>query len=165
MAELKWRSPVPFMRTTEDEREFIGRLIRWLSEQEQGPEYDLEANLAFGGLGVAERIFGFEGLITGYSAPSEHEILAAPSGPNKKVIVGGRAHIAAATGTFQVIKRKDSVDVVIFEVVASASNKGDSITSTGSGYVTLDAADESLRLHTISGTADVSYSGSYVDVD
>ena len=163
MAELKWKTPVPRITPDETERSFILRLTRWIGEQEREPDFDLDEYLAFGGIGVANRILGFEGLITGYSAPSTHTIMTAPSGSSKKVIIALNT-IVNATAVFHVVKAKGAVDSLIAEVDNTAHAHAN-IVDVSSGFITLDAEDETIEIQTVSGTTDISYSGSYLDID
>lgn len=161
LGELRWKTPVPIIGPNERNRQFLTRLAQWLSEQERTAEYDLEAILAFGGTGVSERIFGFEGLISGYTAPSTHEILSAPTGTQKKIVLG--LHISVdGTATCDVQLNKNSTLSFIAQIV---NTHEEIIGSHRSGYITLDATDESIEIATVSGTADISYVGSYILVD
>ncbi len=163
MAELRWRSLVPTPGDLETDREFLNRLIRWLRDQERTADFDLEEFLAFGGAGMASRIQGFEGVITGYSPPSTHEILAAPTGARKKVVIGLRISIASA-GDFNVVKAKGATDAAVYFLDGS-SELNAQVIGDRAGYITLDATDETLEIQTISGSADISYEGSFIDVE
>ncbi len=166
MAELKWKTPVPQIGLPGTERDYLQRLVRWLGEQEQEKEFHLEEYLAFGGIDVASRIFGFEGLWTGYAALGEHVMLPAPSGSNKSVVVGLHISAADASGDFQVVKRKGTTDSEIMTLDTSALIHEEVVGGHKSGYITLDATDESLVVKALSGaTDDFSYSGSYIDVE
>jgi len=161
LGELRWKTPVPIQAQIESTDNYLRRLAEWLREQERPTEYDLEAILAFGGLGVSERIFGFEGLISGYSAPSTHEILSAPTGTQKKIILG--LHVSVdGTATCDVQLNKNSTLSFIAQIIDTHE---EIIGSHRSGYITLDATDESIEIATVSGTADISYVGSYILVD
>jgi len=165
MGELKWRSPVPLQGQIESERLYLRRLATWLNEQERDKDFDLEASLAFGGLGVAERMFGFEGLITGYTPPSDtHPLLQGPTGTRKFIIIG--LHVAiAGVGVFDVVKRKVSTDSLLVRVDDTVVDHEEVVGRHKTGFIVLDAANEGIRIKTVSGTADISFSGSYLDVD
>jgi len=168
MGELKWKSPVPFMGTAEDEREFLGRLIRWLAEQERVAEYDLEEILAFGGLGVAHRIEGFEGLLAaGYTPGDEATIITGPAAPGKYVVTSLHMGTQETTdpaeiylvkaGAYNLLAQLDPTGVADKDIIGG---------SVGAGYITLDAADESIVLKTTgSATGKYGWAGSYVNVD
>jgi hypothetical protein len=143
---------------------FLRELAQWLQEQEQEGDWDVEAMLAFGGLGVAERMVGFEGLITSYTPPSTHDVLGAPAAAKKRIVVG--LHVAIdGTGVFKVVKNKNTVLSLIVKVDNTDHDHEEVVGRHKAGYITLDATDESLEIVTVSGTADISFSGSYVDVD
>jgi len=167
MAELKWKTPVPQPGFTENDRTFTKRLLRWLGEQEQPADYCLEEYLAFGGIGVASRIFGFEGLHSGYGALVEQVIKAAPSGSNKHVIVGLHVSAAGSSGDFEIVKRKTGFgDAVIMTLETSVLKHEEIVGGHKSGYITLDAEDELIVVKPLSGaTDDFSWSGSFIDVE
>jgi len=145
--------------------DFLLRLIHWLREQEHEAEYSLEATLAFGGLGVGERMFGFEDEFTGYSPLDEKEAVSAPTAPDKKIIVGFHLNIAGSPGVVTINKTKAGVDFPIATLDVSSSGNNIELTETGGGFVTLDAADESIRILAVSGATDITWSGSFVLVD
>ncbi len=170
MAELKWRTPVPLPgllpMSPENTQLYLIHLARWLLYQEREKEYDLEPSLIFGGPGVAEKIFGFEHLWTGYAAaPQEYVALAAPTGAKKKIIIAMHIHIEANPGTATVILRKAGVDIPLADVATGVGGVHEDIIQGHTGYITLDASDESLVVEVLTGNSDISWTGSYVDVD
>ena len=165
MAELRWRSIVPQIGPVETERSYLLRLARWLRDQERPREIEIDAILAFGGTGVAERMFGFEGVMTGYSPLDEAEAVPAPAAPLKRIIVGLHLNYDGTPGEVSVMKTKGGTDFIIATLVVAGGNQGQEVVSAGGGFVTLDAADESLRILAVVGADDITWSGSYVDVD
>lgn len=109
---------------------------------------------------MANRITGFEGVLSGYTAPDVNIILAAPTGSKKFVVVGLHV-VTIGTATFDVVKAKGATDSHIVRVV----DTDEKVVQDHTGYITLDATDEILEIHTVSGSADISYSGSYLDID
>lgn len=157
---LKWQTPVPQVGLPGTEREFIQRLTQWLREQEQEPEYSLEATLAFGGLGVAEKMFGFEGSSDSYSAPEDITILTGPSGASKKIVTSINVHVVALPGTLDLVHKKGAVETTIADIDLTDHNH-----VASSYFICLDATDKSLILRILSGSSKVSWLGTYVDVD
>ena len=112
---------------------------------------------------MAEKIFGFEGLITP-SPPDTTTILSAPTGAQKKIVIGLHVQQTGAVGTFNVVKNKNSVISILVEMDSSVLNHEEIVGRHKSGYITLDSSDESLEIRTLAGTANISFSGSYLDV-
>jgi len=164
MAELKWKTPVPKLGFAQNERGYIERLIRWLGEQEREADFDLDSILAFGGLGVAERIFGFEGLISP-TPPDTTEILSAPIGAQKKIVIGLHVYQAGSAGTYNVVKNKGGTISIILSIDSSVLDHEEVVGRHKTGYITLDSVDENLEIRTLATANDISYSGSYVLVD
>ena len=167
MAELKWRTPVPLPgllpMSPENTQLYLVQLARWLLYQEQGAEYALEDDLAFGGPDVANRIVGFEGRHVPSAPPETVTLLTGPATPGKFVVIGLHAGTLDATiSDFYV--RKDGVDNLIASLPGTSDK--DVIGGSGSGYLTLDAADESIIMKTRAGaTVEYGWAGSYVNVD
>ena len=166
MAELRWKTPVPLPgllpMSPENTQWYLVHLARWLLEQEREKDYDLESSLIFGGLGVAERIFGFEHVWNGYSAPAEYVALAAPTGATKKIILAFHIHLESLPGVAEVVLRKDAVDVGIFDI--TTADHAD-IIQDHTGIITLDASDESIVIKVASGSSDIVWSGTYLHVE
>lgn len=165
MGELQWRTPVPhpglLPKEPKDLHLYLVDLARWLSEQEREQVWDVEAILAFGGLGVAERMFGFEDYKTSYpAAPVDYTAVSAPTGAKKRIIMVVHAHIFGTPGELTLIKKKGALESAIASINTVDHNHEDI-----PGPITLDATDETLVVRIESGTTDVSWSGSYVDVD
>ena len=165
MAELQWRSMVPQFGPLETERQYLLRLARWLRDQERARVYNIDAILAFGGLGVAERMHGFEGTLTGYTPLDEAEAVPAPVAPIKRIIVGFHLNYDGTPGEVSVMKSKGANDFIIATLIVAGGNQGQEVVSSGGGFVTLDAADESIRILAVVGAEDITWSGSYVDVE
>ena len=155
MAELKWKTPVP---------QKLDQVLQWLKEQEQSADYELEASFILGGAAVAERLLGFEGLHTGYTAPDVLTILTAPAAGKKRIIIGLSIQVDAAA-VFQLVIRKVAVDTIIAEIIATTSKEENDVIGSLGGPKTLDDINESLIIKTVSGSGVISYSGSYLDVD
>jgi hypothetical protein len=156
---LKWKTPVPLIVQGEAERAFLIRQTAWLGEQEVA-EDDLESTLAFGGPGVAERMFGFEGYEDSYSAPEDFEMLVGPVGAQKKIVMAVHIHIFGAPGNVIIFKKKGAIESSIADINTTSHNH-----EAVFGPMTLDSPDESMWFRAVSGTSPVSWSGSYVLVD
>ncbi len=157
---LKWKTPVPQIGQVETERQFLDRLSAWLREQEEAQDYDLEELIAFGGIGVANRMYGFEGYENSYTAPEDFIMLAAPSGSQKKIVILAHIHIFGNPGEVIVFKKKGALESAISDINTTTHNH-----EHVQGPITLDATNEELWFRIISGTTPVSWSGSYVLVD
>lgn len=168
MAELKWKTPVPLISALSQSpgniQAFLVQLVQWLQEQERTPDWAVESNLIFGGLGVAERLFGFEALITGYGTPVEEVVVAAPEGASKKIVIAFHVHIKTKPGTADIILRKGGTDIVICRVDADVKDHQDVI-QDHTGIITLDATDESLVLEILTGSSDITLSGTVFNVE
>ncbi|KKN65230.1 hypothetical protein LCGC14_0484060 [marine sediment metagenome] len=168
MAELKWKTPVPLISALAQSpgniQAFLVQLVQWLQEQERTPDWAVESNLIFGGLGVAERLFGFEALLTGYSAPEEQVVVAAPEGASKKIIIAFHIHVESSPGTVDIILRKGGTDIVICRVDAAVKTHEDVI-QQHTGIITLDATDESLVINILTGSSDITLSGTVFNVE
>lgn len=167
MGELKWKTPTPLIGQIETEREFLLRLSRWLRDQERPAEYDVEDNIALGGLHVAPSMIGFEGEHSGYSPPDEVILLTGPTAPSKFIVVS--LHIGTTEGAVsaEIYVRKASTDGIIAVLNPATSEEKDVIGGGGSaGAVVLDAADEKIVLKTLAGATGIyGWAGSYVLVE
>lgn len=163
----KWRTPVPQLGLPGTERDFIGRLVQWLREQEREPEYDLEETLALGGLGVAYRLVGFEGRHAGYTPPDEVTVITGPAAPGKFVITGLHFGTQEVAISAEIYLRKNAVDNLIAILDPTAGKEKDIIGgSAGAGAITLDASDESIVLKTLAtASGQYGWAGSYVNVE
>ena len=158
--DILWKTPVPQIGQIEEERAYLVRLAAWLREQEGTPEHDIEEILSFGGIGVAHRMFGFEGFEESYSAPEDFLMVPAPTGAQKKIIIIAHIHIFGSPGNVVVLKKKGAVESAISDINTNTHNH-----EHVQGPITLDATDEELWFRAVSGSSDISWSGSYVLVD
>jgi len=168
MGELKWTRPPP-LETDLDAENWPTRLVQWLLEQEQAADYDVESFIAVGGPGVAERMFGFEGTESSYSGGLPHTkvMLAAPLAGKKRIITGLRLHSDGTTeiGSVEINKGGTRHALISFDTTGPPGNSDAAVTQGGSGYAVLDDINESLELIITAGSADLSYVGSYLEVD
>ncbi len=170
MAEIVWtRSPPLAPSAAPGLRDWAERLISWIEEQEQGPGTEIEESLALGGTLMASRLFGNEGIFSGYTAPEATEILSAPVAPRKKVLVAATATVDANNIEIRLVHKKGGVSVFLAIVVTDTGgqNSERSFRLTPGALVVLDADDETIELHVevAAGNPPVHWSLSYIDVD
>ena len=166
MAELRWRTPPPISPLEPGEvPDFLVRLIAWLAQQEREPEIEIDANLGLGGSDVAQSMLGFEGLVTGYTPTDTTIILVAPLAGKKRIVVGMSIHSEGTTEIGVLIKKKAGVESIIISFDTSVKKDEPVISGSVTGPLTLDDVDESLELTITAGSADVSFTGSFLEVD
>lgn len=170
MGELKWRTPpprVPQINVEKNIPDWASRLIQWLDRQEREKDYDVESIIALGGAGVAERLLGFEVLLTGYSPTHTADILAAPAAGKKRIITSFHIHMAAADAVGTVQKDINGTNYIIgeFDTSGAPGNQDPDLTGGGSGVTVLDGVLEKLEITITAGTSDISITGAYLEVD
>jgi hypothetical protein len=138
------------------------QLVAWLRTEESSPEEALEDDFLFGGEGVANRLFGFEGIGTP-TVPEDFEILSAPAAGKKKIVTSLTINsVEAATGTtFRLFKLITATKHYLTREI-SVGKTGDYVHT---GYIALDDAAESLKIEVTVGTLAVHWDGSYLAVD
>lgn len=175
---LEFRTPPPRApREGEDLHVYLSRLVTWLRQQAVPEEERYEELLGMGGALVANRMFGFEGVVTVSALPQTSTLLTAPVSPKKKIITSldistEGDKIEASVG---VLKGATFIgrDIQNYEAIAFLAAGLGSIEQRSYHHfpwIVLDAADESLVLRVFATTTDVppfdmSYMGSYLDVD
>ena len=169
---IKWRKPpppAPVMPATSHFYAWASRLVQWLREQEIDTGADIESTVAIGGPGVAERMLGFEGKITGYTPPDTTAILmagqASPAAGKRRIIVGITIHSEGVAEVGVLQKNKNSALTVLFSFNTSAAAGNKDPNPFTRGPIVLDSIDESLEILITAGSADVHYSGAYLEVD
>lgn len=144
--------------------EWARNLVAFLDSQETRVASELEAILALGGEEVATRMFGFEGSLLTPTPPEEAEIMAAPVAGKKKIITDFILTCAATTAmSIRLFKLKGATEYDL--VSAMDLEKKVPFTGASTMKITLDDINESIRLEVLTGTDDVHWNGSYLDVD
>lgn len=165
--ELKWRTPPPPAPPgAEDEVvDWVTRIVQWLEEQEREPDYVVESIISLGGPGLAERLTGFEGVITGYAIPTTTVILTAPAAGKRRIVTSLSLHSPAVTETALLQKDKGGINIPIYELDTISMGHLKGQRALAAGPIVLDAIDETLELVNTAGTADISYVGAFLEVD
>lgn len=159
------RTPLPLPGQGADPalREWANRLIARLSEPTFEPA-SLEETLAFGGLEIADKIFPFYGVFSGYTAPEDTEVLAAPAAGKKKLVttfLGTGPLTGNANGILY--KKKGASEIYLAGPQGILHNI--MMISLQWCRIVLDDTDESIRLRVTAGTSDVFWNGCYVELD
>lgn len=170
MTELKWKTPPPPVPIfgKELDIDWAERLIQWLRDQERNRDIDVESIVSVGGLGVAERLIGFEKIFSGYTPTETLEILDAPAAGKRRVIVGFSFHAEDLLAIGTIHKTIGATEYIItsFDTTAPpGNNQKDPPIVSVKGLVTLDDITETIEITITSGTSDIHVTGSYLEVD
>ena len=165
MGMVRFQLPLPLPGPGADSvlRDWADRLVARLTPQEFKEE-TVEEALAFGGLEIADRFFPIEGVFSGYTAPEDTEILAAPAAGKKRLVtafyatgpVGGNAN-------GYLYKKKGASEIYLAGPQSIIHNV--MMQSLKWCRIMLDDTDESIRLRITAGTSDVFWNGCYVELD
>lgn len=139
-------------------------LIAWLRSEESDIAETLEEDFVLGGPGVAARLRGLEGQLLSPTGGEDREILSAPAAGKRKVMVDFHLDVETTPPANQVIRFYKKKGATEYDIISAFL--ADSATPfEWSGIFVIDAIDESIWFENVTGTDDVHWNGSYLDVD